>query len=116
MPSRNGADVAADLKRTSKDARRTAEDAKSILPGLARLAEEVFQDKAHRLKSQSKDAAAAAKEAAAAAREAAAAANEQLETARTYVVERVQERPFTTTLAVLGAGFLLGLLFAGRRR
>ena len=44
------------------------------------------------------------------------AATEQLEHARTYVIERVQERPFTTTLAVLGAGFLIGVLFAGRRK
>jgi ElaB/YqjD/DUF883 family membrane-anchored ribosome-binding protein len=49
-------------------------------------------------------------------REAASAAGEQLDTARTYVIERVQERPFTTTLAVLGAGVMIGLLFAGRRR
>lgn len=102
MPRGNGADVAADIKRTSRDAAATAQDARDALPELARLAEQVFQDKAELLKVQSK--------------EAAAAASEQLETARTYVVERVQERPFTTTLAVLGTGFLLGLLFAGRRR
>jgi ElaB/YqjD/DUF883 family membrane-anchored ribosome-binding protein len=88
MAGNKGADVAA-------DARRAVED-------LARRAEEALQEHSERLKAQS--------------REAATLANEQLETARTYVVERVQERPFTTTLAVLGAGFLLGLLAAGRRR
>ena len=72
------------------------------LPELARRAEQAFNENVDRLRTQS--------------REAADKANEQLEHARTYVVERVQERPFTTTLAVLGAGFLIGLLFAGRRR
>ena len=69
---------------------------------LARQAERAFNANVERLRTQS--------------REAAEAANEQLEHARAYVVDRVQQRPFTTTLAVLGAGFLIGLLFAGRRR
>ena len=72
------------------------------LPELARKAEQAFNENVERLRTQSKE----AKE----------AATEQLEHARTYVIERVQERPFTTTLAVLGAGFLIGVLFAGRRR
>ncbi len=38
-------------------------------------------------------------------KEAADVAGDQLQTARLYVVDRVQERPFTTTLAALGAGF-----------
>lgn len=50
------------------------------------------------------------------ARDFADAAGEQIDTARLYMVERVQERPFTATLAALGAGFVLGLLFAGGRR
>lgn len=69
------------------------------LPELARKAERAFNDNVERLRNQTRE-----------------AANEQLEHARTYVIERVQERPFTTTLAVLGAGFLIGVLFAGRRR
>ena len=76
--------------------------AEARLPELARQAERAFNENVKRLRTQS--------------REAATAANEQLEHARGYVVERVNERPFTTTLAVLGAGFLIGLLFAGRRR
>ena len=91
----NSADVAAEAKRVADAASRD-------LTELARRAERILHGRAQRLKSQS--------------REAATAADAQLETARTYVVERVQERPFTTTLAVLGAGFLLGLLVAGRRR
>ena len=43
-------------------------------------------------------------------------AGEQFDTAKLYMVERVQERPMTATLAALGAGFVLGLLFAGGRR
>jgi ElaB/YqjD/DUF883 family membrane-anchored ribosome-binding protein len=69
---------------------------------LARQAERAFNENVDRLRTQS--------------REAAQAANEQIEQARTYVVERVQERPIAVTLAVLGAGFVIGLLFAGRRR
>jgi hypothetical protein len=106
MFGRNGARAAADTRRASDAARDAIQEARDALPDLAKKAErvlqDVFQDKAENLKSQS--------------REAAALAGEQLETARTYVVERVQERPFTTTLAVLGAGVLIGLLVAGRRR
>lgn len=43
-------------------------------------------------------------------------AGEGLETARVFVVERVQERPLTATAAALGVGFLLGVLLAGSRR
>jgi ElaB/YqjD/DUF883 family membrane-anchored ribosome-binding protein len=102
MPGKNGVHLAADAKRASDAALEALQEARDALPELTRRAEKVLQDKAELLRTQS--------------REAAAVAGEQLETARTYVVERVQERPFTTTLAVLGAGVLLGLLFAGRRR
>ena len=44
-------------------------------------------------------------------------AGERLDTAQKYVVERVQERPLTATVAALGVGVLLGfLLSSGRRR
>jgi ElaB/YqjD/DUF883 family membrane-anchored ribosome-binding protein len=102
MPGRNGADVAADLERAQGDNRKPAPGSEGRLPDLARMAERLLHDKAGRLKSQS--------------REAALVANDQMETARRYVVERVNERPFTTTLSVLGAGILIGILFAGRRR
>jgi ElaB/YqjD/DUF883 family membrane-anchored ribosome-binding protein len=102
MPSRKAAPAAGAKGAREGSPTDFVEEAKSRIPELARQAERVFQDRAGKLRAQSK--------------EAAQAANEQLETARTYVVERVQERPFTTTIAVLGAGFLLGLLFAGRRR
>jgi ElaB/YqjD/DUF883 family membrane-anchored ribosome-binding protein len=95
MPASKGANAAA-------DAQKAADDLRLDLPELAQRAEKAFRDNADRLRTQSK--------------EAAAAAGEQLETARTYVIQRVQDRPFTTTLAVLGAGFLIGVLFAGRRK
>jgi ElaB/YqjD/DUF883 family membrane-anchored ribosome-binding protein len=107
MPVRNGADRAADAHRLGP---RDLADEAARLAGQARDALPELRDRAGRaaskLRAQSKDA----------AKEAAQAAGEQLDTARMYVVERVQERPFTTTLAVLGAGVLIGLLFAGRRR
>jgi ElaB/YqjD/DUF883 family membrane-anchored ribosome-binding protein len=105
MAARNGAGAsggpgpAANADRPSPSLPSAIEER---LPELARQAERAFNENVERIRTQS--------------REAANAANEQLEHARTYVVERVQERPFTTTLAVLGAGFLIGLLFAGGRR
>ncbi len=49
-------------------------------------------------------------------RDAAAVAGDQLEDARAFMVDRVQERPITATFAALGVGFLLGLLISGSRR
>jgi ElaB/YqjD/DUF883 family membrane-anchored ribosome-binding protein len=43
-------------------------------------------------------------------------ASEHIDTAQRYIVERVQERPLTTTLAAVGVGFLLGLILVGGRR
>ena len=43
-------------------------------------------------------------------------AGESLENARVLVVEGVQERPLTATVAALGVGFLLGVLLSGSRR
>ncbi len=97
-----GADRAADARSPAEDAASLADQAREALPELRTRAEKAFRENADKLRTQS--------------REAAQAAGEQLDTARMYVIERVQERPFTTTLAALGAGFLIGLLFAGRRR
>ena len=45
-------------------------------------------------------------------------ASEQFDTAQRFIVERVQERPLTATLAAVGVGLVLGLILAGggRRR
>jgi ElaB/YqjD/DUF883 family membrane-anchored ribosome-binding protein len=79
-------------------------DLHTAIPALARAAERAFHDGLERVRGRKQT------------REAVDAAGERLESARLYMIDRVQERPFTTTLAVLGAGFLIGLLFAGRRK
>jgi ElaB/YqjD/DUF883 family membrane-anchored ribosome-binding protein len=87
-------------KKPQGDARGA--DLQTAIPHLAQAAERVFHDSLDRFRGKGSDAA--------------DAASARLENARLYVIDRVQERPFTTTLAALGAGFLIGLLFAGRRK
>lgn len=43
-------------------------------------------------------------------------AEEQFEQARTYVTQRVTEKPVQSALVALGAGVLLGMLLKGGRR
>jgi ElaB/YqjD/DUF883 family membrane-anchored ribosome-binding protein len=43
-------------------------------------------------------------------------AGEKIDTAQRYVVDQVQERPLTATVAALGVGVLLGLVISGRKR
>ncbi len=43
-------------------------------------------------------------------------ASEHVDTAQRYIVEKVQERPLASTLAAVGVGVLIGLVFAGGRR
>jgi ElaB/YqjD/DUF883 family membrane-anchored ribosome-binding protein len=91
------ADRAADsVRETVRNARDAVEEGRRAFPELARNAQKVFSDGLEQLRGQ--------------------ATSEQLDTARLYVVDRVHERPLTATLAALGAGFVLGLLFAGGRR
>jgi ElaB/YqjD/DUF883 family membrane-anchored ribosome-binding protein len=85
--------------KSAQSARRFAEDATASFADMAR---EALEEGLVRFRDRSK----AASE----------TASDQLQTARLYVVDRVQERPFTTTLAALGAGVLIGLLFAGKRK
>lgn len=99
-PTGEGAPAGANINQNSTP--RFSIDPDETIPELARRAERAFNENVDRLRTQS--------------REATELANQQLEQARTYVIERVNEKPFTTTLAVLGAGFLIGVLFAGRRR
>ena len=89
-------------KQTVRNARDTVEEGRRALPEISREARRQVDDGIDQFRSQ--------------ARDAASAAGDQIDTARLYMVERVQERPFTATLAALGAGFVLGLLFAGGRR
>jgi ElaB/YqjD/DUF883 family membrane-anchored ribosome-binding protein len=87
---------------TARNARDVYEQGRHAAPELARSAQKAFNDGVDHLRHQSKDMT--------------DQAGEQIDTARLYMVERVQERPFTATLAALGAGFVLGLLFAGNRK
>jgi ElaB/YqjD/DUF883 family membrane-anchored ribosome-binding protein len=89
-------------RKTARNARDTYEEGKRAIPELARTAQKAFAEGVERLKAQSGDAA--------------DLAGDQIDQAKLYVVDRVQERPFTTTIAALGAGFVLGLLFASNRR
>ena len=109
MTVSNGA-IKHDAERVRGDARTLGEDlgrivdhARDAFPEYAQKARDLFDEGVERLRGQSAD----AKD----------AAGEGLENARLYVVERVQERPLTVTLAALGVGVLVGLLFAsGSRR
>jgi ElaB/YqjD/DUF883 family membrane-anchored ribosome-binding protein len=89
-------------RKTARSARETYDEGKRAIPELARTAQKVIADGVERLRAQSGDAA--------------DLAGDQIDQAKVYVVDRVQERPFTATLAALGAGFVLGLLFASNRR
>ena len=95
-------DAARSARDTAANARDTYAAGLNALPEIARTAQKVFSDGIDQLRSQGEDAA--------------GAASDQFDDARHYVVDRVQERPFAATLAALGAGFVLGLLFAGNRR
>jgi ElaB/YqjD/DUF883 family membrane-anchored ribosome-binding protein len=94
-------DTLSHAKETLRSARNTLEQGKRAIPELKETAQRTFSDQVDRLSGQ--------------ARDAASAATDQLSTARTYIIEQVQERPLSATLAALGAGFVLGLLFASRR-
>ncbi len=89
-------------KETARRARDTFNEGRNAAPELTRTAQKAFTDGVGQLRGQAIDAA--------------GQAGDQLDSARLYMVDRVQERPFTATLAALGAGFVLGLLFAGNRR
>ena len=86
-------------RETARHARDAIEEGRRAFPELARSAQKVFADGVEQIRGQMGE-----------------NTNEQIDTARLYLVERVQERPFTATLAALAAGFVLGLLFTGGRR
>ena len=110
MPASSALDPAAskagetmdNVKQAARSAKATFDEGRRALPQLKGDARRVFDDGIEQLRGQAKDAA--------------DQAGDQFDTARLYMVERVQERPMTATLAALGAGFVLGLLFAGGRR
>ena len=79
-----------------------ADDAERSINELARRAEKAIQSGLNDLRGRSRDYA--------------DVAGEQFDVAQRYVVDRVQERPITATLAALGVGVLVGLLLAGRNK
>ena len=89
-------------RQAARSARDTVEEGRRALPKLKGEARKAFDDGVEQLRGHAQDAA--------------DQAGDQFDTAKLYMVERVQERPLTATLAALGAGFVLGLLFAGGRR
>ena len=95
-------DIVDNARKTARSARETVEEGRRALPKLKDDARKAFDDGVDNLRGQ--------------ARDAADQAGDQFDSAKLYMVERVQERPMTATLAALGAGFVLGLLFAGGRR
>ena len=95
-------DTLDNARETAKSAKQTVQEGRRALPQLRGEARKAFDDGVEQLRAQAMDAA--------------DQAGDQIDTARLYMVERVQERPLTATLAALGAGFVLGLLFAGGRR
>lgn len=95
-------DTVDNARQTARSALDTFDEGRRALPKLRSEARQAFDDGVEQLRSQASDYA--------------DQAGDQIDTARLYMVERVQERPLTATLAALGAGFVLGLLFAGGRR
>ncbi len=89
-------------RETARNVRDTYKEGRRAAPKVAKNTQHALTDGVDQFIAQSKDMV--------------DSAGEQIDTARLYAVERVQERPFTATLAALSAGFVLGLLFAGNRR
>ena len=96
----------ADGHRLGEDVGRAGDHVRDLFPEFSRHARELFEEGVERLRSQIRDGGKEAKD----------AAGEQLDSARLYVVDRVQERPVTVTLAALGVGIVIGLMFAGGSR
>jgi ElaB/YqjD/DUF883 family membrane-anchored ribosome-binding protein len=91
----------------------TTEEASQIAADVVAQTEKSLADIAKRVEAAIREGLADLKER---SRDYADVAGDQLETAQRYVVDRVQERPLTVTLAAVSVGVLLGYLLAGRRR
>ena len=88
-------------KKAIDSAKEALESGRRAIPGVTKEAQRIVGERVTELKGRGK--------------EYADKAGDSLEDARLYVTDQVQERPITATLAALGAGFLLGMLFSGRR-
>lgn len=98
--------MSVETPRMSSAPEGSAESAKaaaeSRLADAAKRAETVVRDSVETLRAQT--------------RAYADTAAERFETAQRIVVEHVRERPLSSTVAAFGAGIVVGLLMAGRRR
>ncbi len=95
-------DAVSNARQTARSAKEAVDEGRRQLPQLKTDARKAFDDGVEQLKGQAHDVA--------------DQAGDQVDAARLYMVERVQERPIAATVAALGAGFVLGLVFAGGRR
>jgi ElaB/YqjD/DUF883 family membrane-anchored ribosome-binding protein len=94
---------ASKIGETADQAEKTLREAEKSLRELVERAEQALREGLETLRAQS--------------RTYADTAGESLDTAQRYVVERVQERPLTSTVAALGLGVLIGfILSSGRDR
>ncbi|RAK57710.1 glycine zipper domain-containing protein [Phenylobacterium deserti] len=104
MPA-NAADQSVDQAATGSandSAARLSAEAQRTFAEVRTRIEQVAQDALEQIRAQS--------------RTYADTAGQQLETAQTYVTERVRERPIAATGAALGVGVLIGLLLSSGRR
>ena len=111
MPSpstfdRDARRAADDGRDVQHDAGRIVEHLRQSAPDLARRARELFDEHFPHVGEQVRSQ----------GREVAHIAGDQLEDARAFMVDRVQERPLAATFGALGVGFLVGLLISGSRR
>jgi ElaB/YqjD/DUF883 family membrane-anchored ribosome-binding protein len=89
------------ISATADQAEKVLKESEKSLRELVERAEHVLQEGLELLKSQT--------------RTYADTAGEQLDAAQRVVVERVRERPLTSTVAALGVGVLIGLVLSGGR-
>jgi ElaB/YqjD/DUF883 family membrane-anchored ribosome-binding protein len=91
-----------DHSKTADEFRGNGADDERRIRELARRAEEAVRERAQVFRERAQDYY--------------EDASEQFDTAQRFIVERVQERPLTATLAAVGVGLVLGLILAGGRR
>jgi len=108
-PATPGHQAVDELRRSVEAARIAAEHAtaavelgRRALPEVADIARTALDDQVEQMKVRGQ--------------EAAEVAVDQMELARELIIDQVKQRPITSALAAVGAGFMLGVLFYGRRR
>ncbi len=100
MPLSDAEDDAADAAKTKAG---QTDDLLKQIPGMARDAQKKLMDGVEQVRGQINDLDMDD-------------INERLGGARSFITERVTDKPVAATVAAVGAGFLIGLMFAGKRR